>query len=433
MSTPHRRIVITGMGLVCPLGNSAEELWTALAAGHSGISPLTRVAPDHLATDVAGSADRFSGAIEDFGPLDKQMQRGIKKALKLMCREIQMGVAAAQLAIHDAGWSPGVYPPERIGTMFGSDYIITEPGEFSAGVTRCTADGAFDFSRWGAEGLTQVEPLWLLKYLPNMPASHVAIFNDFRGPSNSITLREASSNLSVAEAVTTIRRGAADAALVGSTGSRIHPLRTLHCSMQEQLATRGLEPSAASRPFDAARTGMVIGEGAGVVTLEELESARARGATIHGEVIGYGSSTVASRNGVADFRQAFRNVIRMSLETSGLNAADIGHVHAHGLATIRCDEEEALAIRELLGDVPVVAAKANMGNLGAGSGMVELIASLRALRAGHVFPQINCEQPDPQCPVRIDATGSTPAGTCFLNLNISPQGQASSVLVRAIG
>jgi 3-oxoacyl-[acyl-carrier-protein] synthase II len=265
-----------------------------------------------------------------------------------------------------------------------------------------------------------------------MPASHVAIFNDFRGPSNSITLREASSNLSIAEAVTSIRRGAADAALAGSTGSRIHPLRTLHCSMQEQLAAKGLEPASASRPFDAARTGMVIGEGAGVVTLEELGFARARGATVFGEVVGYGSSTVASRKGVPDFRQAFRNVIRMALQTSGLSASDIGHVHAHGLATIRCDEEEALAIRELLGDVPVVAAKANMGNLGAGAGMVELIASLLALRAGRLFPQINCEQPDPRCPVRIDGTGSSAAGSSFLSLNISPQGQASSILVRAL-
>ncbi len=432
MSTTHRRIVITGMGLVCPLGNSAEELWSALATGRSGVSRLTRVAPDYLATDMAGSADRFSGAIEDFGPLDKQMQRGIKKALKLMCREIQMGVAAAQLAIGHAGWTPGVYPPERIGTMFGSDYIITEPDEFIAGISRCVTDHAFDFTRWGDEGLGQVEPLWLLKYLPNMPASHVAIFNDFRGPSNSITLREASSNLSVAEAVTTIRRGAADAALAGSTGSRIHPLRTLHCSMQEQLAAKGLDPAAASRPFDAARTGMVIGEGAGVVTLEELGFARARGATVFGEVVGYGSSTVASRKGVPDFRQAFCNVIRMALQTSGLQASEIGHVHAHGLATIRCDEEEALAIRELLGDVPVVAAKANMGNLGAGSGMVELVASLMALREGRLFPQINCEQPDPRCPIRIDGTGSTAAGSSFLSLNVSPQGQASSILVRAL-
>ena len=155
-------------------------------------------------------------------------------------------------------------------------------------------NGEFDFTRWGNVGLQQVEPLWLLKYLPNMPASHVAIYNDFRGPSNSITLREASSNLSVAESVTTIRRGAADAVLAGSTGSRVHPLRTLHCSMQEQLAEKGQQPETASRPFDSGRTGMVIGEGAGVLILEELECALARGATIHGEIVGYGSSTVAS-------------------------------------------------------------------------------------------------------------------------------------------
>lgn len=424
------QIAITGMGVICPLGNTIDDLWAGLAAGRSAITRLERVPAEFLTTDVGGVAGAFTGAIEEFGPLDKQLQRSIKKALKLMCREIQMGVAAAQLAITHAGLTQGVYPAERIGTMFGSDYIISEPAEFQAGVAKCTSGGVFDFERWGAEGLKEVEPLWLLKYLPNMPASHVAIFNDFRGPSNSITLREASSNLSIAEAVTTIRRGAADAIVVGSTGSRIHPLRTLHCSMQESLARKNQNPTTASRPFDAGRNGMVIGEGAGVVILENMQTARARGARIFGEVIGYGSSTVADSSGKPDFHRAFRNVIEMALRTAGLSASGVGHVHAHGLSTLECDAGEAQAIRECLGDVPVVAAKSNMGNLGAGSGMVELVASVLALGRNQLFPVLNHEVPDPACPVRVVTALCDHSGGTFLNLNVSPQGQASSILVR---
>lgn len=407
-----------------------EDLWNHLISGRSGVSLLERVPPDHLTTDVGGVASGFTGAIEDFGPLDKMMQRNIKKGLKLMCREIQMGVAAAQLAITHSGITTAGYAPERIGTMFGSDYIISEPAEFAPGIAKCTTDGKFDFDQWGQAGLKEIEPLWLLKYLPNMPASHVAIFNDFRGPSNSITLREASSNLSIAEAVTTIRRGAADAIVVGSTGSRIHPLRTLHCSMQEPLAAKGHPPETASRPFDRQRTGMVIGEGAGVIVLERMDKALERGATIHGEVVGYGSSTVTTRDGRADYRQAFLNVIGMALATSGCAPQSIGHVHAHGLSTLDCDAGEARAIRESLGDVPVVAAKSQMGNLGAGSGLVELVASLLALRNRQLFPIRNYQTPDPDCPINAVRETGIDSGDSFLNLNVSPQGQASSILVR---
>lgn len=425
-----RRVVITGMGLVSPLGNSLEALWESLAKGTSGVRELQRLPSSELPTAFGGEAREFTGAIEDFGELDKTLQRSIKKGLKLMCREIQMGVAAAQLAIQHAGLAPGVYPPERIGTMFGSDYIISEPAEFCRGIKNCLADGTFDFGRWGQDGLTQVEPLWLLKYLPNMPASHVAIFNDFRGASNSVTLREASSNLSVAEGVTTIRRDAADAVVVGSTGSRIHPLRTIHVALQEKLAEKGIEPARACRPFDARRTGMVLGEGAGVMVLEELENAQNRGARIWGEVVGYGSSTVADHQGKADYQRALANVIDMALATAQMGGAELGHVHAHGLSTQDCDRGEARAIRDTLGQIPVTAAKSYMGNLGAGSGMVEMIASLLALDRGELFPILNYEFPDPDCPIHVVRERTQIRRNSFVNLNVSPQGQASAIIVR---
>ncbi len=419
------------MGLVSPLGNSPQELWQALTSRASGVAELQGLPTEHLATHIGGQARGFTGQIEEFGPLEKNRQRAIKKGLKLMCREIQMGVASAQLALNDSRMSLADVAPERIGTMFGSDYIMTLPEEFAAGVQNCLDEGReFQFDRWALRGLPQVEPLWLLKYLPNMPASHVAIFNDCRGPSNSLTVREASSNLSVAEAVTTIARDAADVMIAGATGSRIHPLRTIHVSLQEQLAVGNGKATAASRPFDRDRSGMVIGEGAGSMIVESLEHAQARRATIYGEIIGHASCSVAAKNGVAQYELAFAHAIDAALKSSDLRPEQVGHIHAHGLSTQTCDRAEARAIHSVFGTRnPVTAAKSYMGNLGAGSGMIELIASVLALGDGQLFPILNLEHLDGECPIRAIAEPAA-AGSSFLNLNVTPQGQASALVVQ---
>ena len=364
-----RRIVITGMGLISPLGHSKEELAEALTKDTDG-----------------------DGTIAD---------------------------------------------PDRSGVVFGSDYMLTEPDEYSAGVEKCGGDqGDFDFSRWGTDGLAQMSPLWLLKYLPNMPASHIAIYNDLRGPNNSLTHREASANLAIGEAFHTIARGSADRMLAGATGTRIHPLKSVHAVQSEQLATDAGGPAGACRPFDLNRTGMVMGEGAGVVVLEELDVARARGATIYAEIVGSGSSTVLDRNFVAQRDVALANAMRAALRDAGATPDQVGHIHAHGLATRSCDVAEARAIGQVFGDaaasVPVVAAKSNFGNLGAGSGVVELIASVMALQTGHLFPMLNYETPDPECPIAAVTTSDAPAGESFLNLSTTPQGQAAAVMVRVM-
>ena len=428
-----RRVVITGVGLVSPLGQSADQLWDALLNARSGVAPLESLPTRYLPTCYGAEARGFTGNIADFGELDKVTQRNIRKGLKVMCREIQMGVAVAQHALVDARLNPEVRDPDRTGVVYGSDYIMTLPEEFSEGIRRClNEDDEFDFSRWADEGLPKVDPLWLLKYLPNMPASHIAIYNDLRGPNNSITVREASSNMAMCEAYCTIVRGSADAIVVGATGTRVHPLRTLHVTLQEQLAANGSEPERMSRPFDLARTGMVVGEGAGALVLEELHQAQARGATILGEVIGYGSSTAMDRRGVAQCDVALRNALVQALRTSGLSPQELGHIHAHGLATQKCDIEESQAIKTVCGEtkVPVTAAKSYFGNLGAGGGIVELIASLWALRQGHLFPILNYETPDPACPIHAVRSHDVPAGDNFVNLNVTPQGQASAVVVR---
>lgn len=437
MIKADRRVVITGMGIISPIGCSAESLWQSVEQGASGIGPLTRVPPDHLNTRVAAEVSDFTGSIDDFGELEKMTKRSIKKGLKLMCREIQMGVAASQLCLADSQLSPEVYDPHRFGTMFGSDYIITEPWEFNRSVQHCLDDEhRFDPNLWGEQGIGQIDPLWLLKYLPNMPASHVAIYNDLRGPSNSITVREASANLAVGEAATIIQRDIADQMLVGATGSRIHLLRTLHVVLQEQMVDvddprYGGDPQRASRPFDLDRSGMVLGEGAGSLVLESLDVAESRGAEILGEVVGHASTSVADARGVANYRQAFVNVLRGALRSADISPAEVGHINAHGLSSVRCDREEAEAIREVMGDeVPVLSLKGHMGNMGAGSGLVELNASLLCMRHGCLFKALNYDTPDPDCPIHVVNDDGVEPGDLFINLSISMQGQASAVAIR---
>jgi 3-oxoacyl-[acyl-carrier-protein] synthase II len=432
---PSRRVVITGLGQISPLGSTLDALWSALSTGASGVASWRSLPADNLPTKFAGEAAQFTGEIGDFGPLDKERQKQIRKGIKVMCREIQMGVAVAQLALADAGIQPEGVDPERVGVIYGCDYLMTVPEEFSAGVAHCSAgNGRIDFPRWGAEGMEKLAPLWLLKYLPNMPASHIAIYNDFRGPNNSITQREASANLAVGEAYEIIRRGHADLIVTGATGTRVHPLRTLHILLQEEIAGDGVEPAKASRPFDKNRAGMVLGEGAGAVILERLDRALARGAMVHGEVVGHASSTVAGPNLVARRDVALTNSIRVALRTAGLAPEQIGHVHAHGLSTRTSDIDESRAIREALGPaadrVPVTAAKSYFGNLGAGGGMVELIASVLAMSHERLFPILNYDTPDPECPINAAPASGGKPGESFINLSVTPQGQASAAIVR---
>lgn len=429
----HRRVVVTGIGIISPIGNDPESFWTALQSGVSGIDEIKRISCEKLTSSVGGEVTDFTGDIGDYGELDKTQKRAIKKATKIMCREIEMGVAAAQKSLQHASIEVGKHDPDRSGIVYGCDYIMTEPFEFTDAVNKClNEDGVFEYDQWGPQGLPQVTPLWLLKYLPNMPASHIAIYNDFRGPNNSITLREASSNLAIGEAFCTITRDSADAIVTGATGTRIHPIRSIHTAVQEQVA--GGDPKTACRPFDKGRQGQVIGEGAGAIVIEELNSAEKRNAKIYAEVVGYGSSTVVSKSREVDFEQAFTNAITASLRSAGMEADDIGHISAHGLSSISCDRAEAQAISKIFDQngrkIPVVAAKSYFGNLGAGSGTVELAASVLSLYHGVLFQSLNYDEPDPECPINVVTTDDIPAGNAFINLSISPFGQASAIVVK---
>jgi 3-oxoacyl-[acyl-carrier-protein] synthase II len=209
----------------------------------------------------------------------------------------------------------------------------------------------------------------------------------------------------------------------------------VHALQSEQVALGDGDPTRWSRPFDRSRKGMVLGEGAAVLILEEREHALARGATIHGEVIGHAARNAGVAGGVGLKQRALTLAMRRALDMSGLAPGDVSHIHAHGAGTTVGDRDEAAALHEVLGQaaetIPTVAAKSHFGNLGGGSGLVECVASLLAVRHGELFPLLNYETPDPDCRIRAARRGD-PAGTVFLSSAVTPQGQAGSVLIRAL-
>ncbi len=434
----QRRVVITGLGAVSPLGNSAAELWDGLLAGRSGVAPLSLLPPLEGQVHFGGEATDFTGKIDNFGTLRKEQKKAIRKAFKVMCRETMMAVSAAQQAVADAGYDEVAMEPERSGIVFGCDYLLSPPDELADGMLKCGVrdEGGFRYNEWGQDGLREMSPLWMLKYLPNMPGSHIAIFNDLRGPNNSLTLREIAGVMAIREATQTIARGHADRMIAGATGSRIHSFKTIHAIQQEQLADPNADPTTASRPFDANRTGMVVGEGAGAIILEELESARSRGATIYAEVIGTGSSTVTNSDLQGDPTQALTNAASTAMAEANITPAQLGHVNAHGLGTPAGDAAEAAALTKILGDqsksTPVVAAKSSLGNLGAASGVIELIASTKALHEQKLFRTLNFETPDPACPLAVAAEDGLASGGSFLKLSVTPQAQATALVVAVV-
>lgn len=436
MDAESRRVVITGLGAISPIGSSKTALADSLRNRRSGVGPLSVLPANAVPVRISGEVKDFTGSIGDFGSIPKEVSKNLRKALKVMCRECQMGVAAGQLALNDAGVTPGKVDPARIGVCFGSDYMVSSPEEFIEGFRHAKdEDGTFRFSLWPIKGMPKLFPLWLLKYLPNMPASHLGIYNDLRGPSNSLTLREATPNVCIMDAMNTIRYGRADAMLAGSTGTRLSTMKLMHCLQQEELAvTYDQDPSSVSRPFDRNRRGMVLGEGAGAVLLEEFSHAQNRGATIYAEVLAASSVAAIAKNGVGDLRQAVRLALVAALEQAGLGPAQVHFVIANGLSTTTADREEALGIADVFGpnSVPVTAPKSFYGNLGAGSGMVELIIGILALLEGTLFATLNYDSPDPECPVLVARDGGIPSGDVFVNLSFNAQGQASAALIRRV-
>ena len=415
----EQEIVVTGIGVVSPIGIGKDAFWSALCHGRSGIRRFDLWKDD-------GLPPPFGADVADFDP---KVYIRPRKSLKVMSRDIQLGFAAADLASTDGAVHQRGVDPERLGVIFGADLMTCEVAEMIGVYRSCTANGGFDFRLWGEKAMSELYPLWLLKYLPNMPACHIGIAHDARGPNNTIMLREVSSLAAVVEAVRVLDRGQADLLLTGGTASRLHPATWLHTDVLE-YSRRSDDPPAASRPFDADRDGMVNGEGAASFVVETRRHAEARGVPILARILGYGAAIEPRRRNQPLQGIAIRRAIASALADARLTPGQIGFVSANGLSTLHDDRIEAQAIRATLGDVPVTGLKSYFGSLGAGSGAVEMAGALLALAAGQVPPTLNYQRPDADCPIRVIHGQPMPLSRpSALVLNHSRQGQAVALVL----
>ena len=428
--TSQRRVAITGLGVIGSVGIGRDAFWSALMAGRSGIRPVG-------AFDASALPVRIAGEAPDFNPRDHIRQR---KALKVMARDIQLAAACAAQAADDAGLAAGAEPPDRIGVTLGAGLICSTLDELGPTAAAAVADdGHVDLAAWGRDGLDLLFPLWLLKYLPNMLASHITIFHDAQGPSNSMTTGEAAGIHAIGESYRTIARGDADAMLAGAAESKINPVSMVrYCLLDLATTTYNDSPERASRPFDAGRDGLVPAEGGGILVLEELEQARRRGAAVYAEVTGYGATAdtdVGTSVSASGDRQAA--AIRAALADAGLAPGDIDHVQAQGVGTVAADLAEARAIREVFdtgaGGVPVSAVTCLTGHPAAGAGgMAAAVAALSVANAG-IPGHVNYTEPDPECGLQSMVTESEerPVQRVLVN-TFSLVGQNAALVVERV-
>lgn len=415
-----------------PIGVDVDTYWKNLAAGRSGIIETT-LFPGFASPNQAG------GQVTEFTDESarKVFLKDHRKNLKAMCREIQLGVASAMQALANSKLDLDAINHERLGVEFGANLMLSAPDILASPCDACITPehSSLQLPTWGHVGLPKMEPLWLLRYLPNMPACHISIGSDARGPSNSLTLDDASANTVIGEAQRILERGAADIMITGSTGTTLHPIKTMHLALAHELATTPIEASKRSRPFDRDAAGRVVAEGACTFILETRAHAEGRQAPIFGRVVGTGGGVVTTRQGEPLFREALVRAMQAALRAAGVTVEEIGHINAHGLGVKAVDAAEAAAILDVFGQdlgrrVPVTAIKSLIGNSGAGSGSMELAASVLGLRNGVIPPTINCDNPNPDCPLNI--VRGEPLKTSnkiVLNLNVTRVGQASAAIV----
>ncbi|MDA7503712.1 beta-ketoacyl-[acyl-carrier-protein] synthase family protein [bacterium] len=427
-----RQVVVTGIGLISPLGNGRQEFYESIKSGRSGVGKIDSET-QHVAKYGIGAE------VKDFD--EKTLKKNFfkekeqKKSIKVMCREIQMGAAGALMALEDSQLDLDSFDHTRMGIDFGAN-LMYYPPETLAGACKACVDGTGEFNSnlWGDLGLKEMEPLWMLKYLPNMPACHIGIFTDSRGPNNSVTLDEASPGVALTEALNILERGSAEVMIVGGTGTRLHSMRTLQSRLWDDVGFDETNPSASCKPFDKNRNGQAIAEAAGSLILEEEEHAKARGATIYGKLLAGGSSCVVDTNGVGDSTRSVVNSMNAALKRAGISVSDLGHINSHGIGTVADDAAEAKAYQELLGgaSIPVAALKGATGNAGAGNGFLELTASLLSVADGVIPPAIHTKSFDED--LGFDLVVDQPRATSnkiFANVNFAKVGQSSVAIFEA--
>lgn len=413
-------VVITGCGVVSPLGVGVDALRAGLLRGEGAVADLR-----------FGDGPVWRGAaIPEFDP--KQYVRP-RKSLKVMCREIQLAFAAADMAWRDAAMDEANAPPERVGVTFGADVMYGETSEMADAAQHCLVDGEFDMRHWGSEGMAEIFPLWLLKYLPNMAACQIGIAIDARGPNNTLVTADTAGLQAVVEATETIRRGHADVMIAGGVGGRLHPsVLVMRRGSHVVPASAPFATDAVCRPFDRRRCGTVPGEGAAALVLERRRHAAARGrralGVVRGQIVGFESVDSAGvGSGVCVER-----LVRRLLETASCSQSDLSHINANGLGTAPHDRVEGRALHAAAPGVPLASLKGAIGALGAGAGAVELAASLTLLQLRKTPSTRNCDDPDPECGAEI-LTGEPRAAAqeCFVKVSTALTGQTAAVLVSA--
>jgi 3-oxoacyl-[acyl-carrier-protein] synthase II len=374
----NRRVVVTGVGLVCALGIGTEDVWKHLVAGQSGVARIT-------AFDPAGFDCQIAGEVKNFDPF----QWIEKKELKKMGRFMQLALAAADFAVRMSGWKPGPEEADTTGVYVSSgiggfDIIEREHGKFLQG------------------GPGKISPFFIPSAIVNLASGHISIRYQARGPNSATATACSASAHAIGDSFKIIQRCDADVMISGGAEASITPMGVGGFSAMKALSTRNDEPARASRPFDAERDGFVVGEGSGILILEALEHAEKRGAIILAEVVGYGMSgdayhiTQPEENGDGAFR-----VMKAALRDAKLEPAAIGYVNAHGTSTPIGDAIETTALKRVFGDhakkVPISSTKSMTGHVLGGAGGIEAGISVLALRDQILPPTINYETPDPVC------------------------------------
>lgn len=387
----RRRVVVTGMGMINPLGTTVEQVWAGLQAGKSAVGNINIFDATNYPTRIAAQVQNFR--CEDFITFEGDWsKRG---------RHSRFAAAAANITVQNSGILDAKMDPTRIGIYLGAGEGNQDFKNYTDLVAHGLQDG-FQLVKFLQRGCERLDSVYELEQEPNMPAAHLAEIFDFQGPNANCLTACAASSQAVGEATELIRRGQVDAMLAGGAHSMIHPFGVTGFCKLGALSSRNDEPERASRPFDRLRDGFVLGEGSSMVILEEYEHAKRRGATIYGEVLGYGTTADAYR--ITDIHPSGRGAIgcmQQALNDARLNPSDIGYVNAHGTSTTVNDKVETLACKMVFGErassVPVSSTKSMMGHLIAAAGVTEMIVCLLAIRDGILPPTINLENPDPLC------------------------------------
>lgn len=387
-----RRVVVTGIGCVTPIGNDVKSTWEAVRSGKSGIGPISHFDASNFPTKFAAEVKNydFSQYVDD------------PETFEHAGRNIRFAIGAASQAVDDSGILDSIDDPAQFGIYLGAgegqqDFLL-----FMNMIAQAQQDGEVDLAKFTQYGLEHLHPQTELEQEPNMPAGHLAGLFNAQGPNLNCLTACAASSQAIGEATEIIRRGDAEVMLSGGAHTMIHPFGVTGFNLLTALSTRNDSPETASRPFDKERDGFVLGEGAGMVILEEYDRAKKRGAPIYGEVIGFGSTADAYR--ITDIHPEGRGAvacIKMALKDAGLNTDDIDYINAHGTSTLVNDRVETMAVKRALEsdapNTPVSSVKSMMGHLIAAAGSVEAITCLLAMRDNVLPPTMNYTTPDPDC------------------------------------